>query len=185
MNAGTLLLNQALPLAVSVEELSDKAQYFGFDATKLIIQLAVFLILFGVLWKFAFKPIQQILDERQKRVEESMANAERIKKELDEAEKHRAERMKEANAEAMRLLEEARNSADALGSKKVQEAVAQAEAVLRKAEEAATREREQMMNELRAEMGRLVVDTTAKVVGKTLTDEDRKRLQAETLEQLS
>jgi F-type H+-transporting ATPase subunit b len=184
MNTGLTLINSMVPLAISMEDVTEKAEFFGVDGTKLAIQLVVFLILFAVLWKFAFKPIQQVLDERKKRIEDSIANAERIKKELEEAEQQRAERMKETNAEVSRILEEARTSADNLGSKKVQEAVAQAEAVLKKAEEAAEREREQMMGELKSEMGRLVVDTTAKVVGKILTDEDRQRLQSETLEQL-
>lgn len=167
-----------------VDDLGTTLSEFGVTWTKLGIQLLVFIILFAILWKYAFKPIQQVLDERKKRIEDSIANAERMKKELQEAEEQRNARMKETNAEISRILEEARASADALGSKKIQEAMAQAEAVLKKAETAAERERQQMMNELKSEMGRLVVDTTAKVVGKTLTDEDRRRLQEEALGQL-
>lgn len=170
--------------AVSSEDLANKAEAFGLDWTKLIAQTVIFVILFLLLKKFAFGPVLQILDERKKRIAESMENSEKIKAELEEAERTRAELIKKANGEASKLIEEAKTSADAIGSRKIQEATAQAESVIKKAREAAERDRDQMMNELRGEMGRLVVDTTSKVVGKVLTEEDRKRLQDEAVSQI-
>ncbi|MEO0453043.1 MAG: F0F1 ATP synthase subunit B [Verrucomicrobiota bacterium] len=164
-----------------MEVLNDLGVYWP----KLIAQVINFTIILLVLRFFVYKPILKKLEERRTKIADSVANAERIKKELEEAEIARAERIKQANAEAAKLLAEARESADNLGARKVQEAIAQAEGVLKKAEEAAIREREEMMKQLRAEMGRLVVDTTSKVVGKTLTDADRKRLQDEAVSQIS
>ncbi|MGF1678786.1 MAG: F0F1 ATP synthase subunit B [Candidatus Methylacidiphilales bacterium] len=180
-----MFINGCLLWAASLEDLTGKAQTFGLDGTKLIAQLIIFVILFLALKKFAFAPILAVLDDRKRRIEESLANAEKIKQELADAEIKRAELIKQANAEATRMIEEARASADAIGGRKIQEATAQAESVLTKAREAAERDRDQLMNQLRSEMGRLVVETTAKVVGKTLTPEDQKRLQDEAMGQLA
>ncbi|MEM6822440.1 MAG: ATP synthase F0 subunit B, partial [Verrucomicrobiota bacterium] len=102
-----------------------------------------------------------------------------------EAEKSRTEILKKANEDASRMIEEAKASAETAGAKKVQEAVSQAETIIKKAEDAAARDREQMMNELRSEMGRLVVETTEKVVGSVLTEKDQKRLQEEAAQTIS
>jgi F-type H+-transporting ATPase subunit b len=168
-----------------MDELADKAETFGLDWTKLIAQLIIFLILFFALKKFAFGPILLVLEDRKKRISESIENAEKMKQELAAAQEQRDELIKKANQDATKFIEEARNSADAIGAKKIQEATAQAESVLAKAQEASERDRDQMMNQLRSEMGRLVVDTTAKVIGKTLTPEDQKRLQDEAVANLS
>jgi len=181
----TSIVHQGMLWAVSMEELQDKAETFGISGPKLVAQVAIFIILFLLLQKFAFGPILKILEERKQRIEESMANAEKIKEELAQAEKTREELIKQANAEATRLIEEAKSSADSIGSKKIQEATVQAESVLAKAREAAEQDRAQMMNEIRDEMGRLVVETTAKVIGKALTPEDQRRLQDEAVSHLN
>ncbi len=168
-----------------MDELAGKAETFGLDWTKLIAQTIIFLILFFALKKFAFAPILTILEERKNRIAESIENAEKMKQELAAAEEQRNALLKKANQDATKFIEEARASADAIGAKKIQEATAQAESVLAKAKEASERDRDQMMNQLRSEMGRLVVDTTAKVIGKTLTPEDQKRLQEEAVANLS
>jgi len=56
---------------------------------------------------------------------------------------------------------------------------------LAKAREASAIEHERTMESLKRELGRLVVDTTAKVTGKVLTSEDQQRLQQEAAQQLS
>ena len=163
---------------------ADFANQFGLAWPQFISQLVIFLILFLVLRRYAFKPITAVLAERQRVIEESVTNAERVRQELEAAEKSRAEIMARAGAEGNRLIEEAKKSADSIGSKKIQEAVQQAEALIRKAEEAAAQDRERMMVELKQELGRLVVATTTKVVGRVLTPEDQERLQKETLQNL-
>jgi len=155
------------------------AGHFGLDLPNFISQLLIFSILLFVLDRFAFKPILAMLDERKRRIEESIANAERIRVELDAAEKTRLELITKANQDATRLIEEAKQSADVVGGKRIQEATAQAEALIRKAEEASALDRDRIMNELKQELGRLVVSTTSRVVGKVLTAEDQARLQKE------
>ncbi|MGZ4986175.1 MAG: F0F1 ATP synthase subunit B, partial [Chthoniobacterales bacterium] len=72
-----------------------------------------------------------------------------------------------------------RESAGHVAERKQQEAIAAAEQIMAKAHEATQLERERTMTELKRELGRLVVNTTAKVTGKVLTSEDQRRLQEE------
>jgi F-type H+-transporting ATPase subunit b len=72
-----------------------------------------------------------------------------------------------------------------LSERKQQEAIAAAEQIIAKAREASAIEHERTMESLKRELGRLVVDTTAKVVGKVLTPEDQRRLQEEAARQLA
>jgi F-type H+-transporting ATPase subunit b len=63
--------------------------------------------------------------------------------------------------------------------------MAAAEQILARAREATERDRAQMLTDLKKEVGRLVVQTTATVTGKILTAEDHRRLAEETARQLA
>ena len=84
-----------------------------------------------------------------------------------------------ANADAQKMIDEARASSAVISERKQQEAIAAAEQILAKAREASALERERTMSQLKRELGRLVVDTAAKVTGKILTPDDQRRLQEE------
>ena len=152
---------------------------------KFLAQLILFIIVYFVLKKFAFGPIIAMLEDRRKRIEEGQLNAQRIKQQLAEAEQRHAEILQKANVEAQKLIDQARESAAHVADKKMQEAVASAEQMIAKAREASALEYERSMEQLKRELGHLVVETTAKVTGKILTAEDQKRLQEEAARQLA
>ena len=81
---------------------------FGVTWPKFIAQVILFLIVYWVLNKYAFGPVLKMLDERRRRIEEGQHNAEKIKKQLAEAELRYQEVLRKANEEATKLLEEAR-----------------------------------------------------------------------------
>jgi len=158
---------------------------FGVEWPKFLAQLILFIIVYFVLKKFAFGPIIAMLEDRRKRIEEGQLNAQRIKQQLAEAEQRHAEILQKANVEAQKLIDQARESAAHVADKKMQEAVASAEQMIAKAREASALEYERSMEQLKRELGHLVVETTAKVTGKILTAEDQKRLQEEAARQLA
>src|SRR5437660_11377732 len=82
------------------------------------------------------------------------------------------------------MIDESGESSATLAERKQKEAVAAAEQIIAKAREASAIEHERTMEALKRELGRLVVDTTAKVTGKVLTSDDQKRLQEEAASQL-
>jgi len=158
---------------------------FGWDLKIFLSQVISFIIVALVLKRFAYKPILAVLEERRRRIEEGLLNAEKIKQQLAEAEQRHAEILAKANAQAQKMIDEARESAAHVAERKQQEAVANAEQIMAKAREASAIEHERTMTELKRELGRLVVDTTAKVTGKVLTSDDQRRLQEEASRQLA
>ena len=158
---------------------------FGIEWPKFLAQLILFIIVYFVLKKFAFGPIIAMLEERRKRIEEGQLNAQKIKQQLAEAEQRHAEILAKAHAEAQRMIDEARESAAHVADRKMQEAIVAAEQTIAKAQEASALEYERSMSALKRELGRLVIETTAKVTGKILTPEDQRRLQEEAARQLA
>ena len=167
------------------DTLRDTAETFGWNPWLFFSQVISFVIVALVLRRFAYKPILNVLEERRRRIEEGQLNAEKIKRQLDEAEKRYSEILAKANADAQKMIDEARESSAHLAERKQQEAIAAAEQIIAKAREASAIEHERTMDSLKQELGRLVVDTTAKVTGKVLTPEDQQRLQEEALNQLA
>jgi F-type H+-transporting ATPase subunit b len=167
------------------EMLHDTAETFGWNWKLFLAQVISFCIVALLLRKFAYKPILAVLEERRRKIEEGQLNAEKIRKELAEAEKRYQEIVDKANADAQRMIDEARESAAHLSERKQQEAITAADQIVTKAKEAAALEHERQMQTLKRELGRLVVDTTAKVTGKVLTSEDQKRLQEEAARQVA
>jgi F-type H+-transporting ATPase subunit b len=165
--------------------LRDTAETFGWNPWLFFSQVISFVIVALLLRRFAYKPILNVLEERRRRIEEGQLNAEKIKRQLDEAEKRYSEILAKANAEAQKMIDEARESSAHLAERKQKEAIAAAEQIIAKAREASAIEHERTMDSLKQELGRLVVDTTAKVTGKVLTPEDQQRLQEEALRQLA
>jgi F-type H+-transporting ATPase subunit b len=161
------------------------AQQFGVYWPNLIAQLILFAIVYFVLKRFAFKPIIAMLEERRRRIEEGQLNAEKIKKQLAEAQTKYEEILAKANADSQKLLEEVRASGDRLAEQKRQEAIAAAEQITLKAQEAIALERDKTMAEMKRELGRLVVDATSRVTGKVLSPDDHEKINEETARQIA
>jgi F-type H+-transporting ATPase subunit b len=159
-------------------------QTLGIQWTKLIPQLLNFGIVLFVLWKWAYKPVFNMLDARQKKIAESVANADKIKAELTKTEADRQKTLAEAGELANKIIADARAAAARLSEVESQKAIATAEQIIAKAREAAAQDHARMLAELKQEVGRLVVQTTATVTGKILTAEDQRRLAEETQKQL-
>jgi F-type H+-transporting ATPase subunit b len=151
----------------------------------LLMQTVSFSIVFFVLWKFAYGPIFTMLQARREKIAESLANAEKIKGDVARTEVERQKILADAGDQANKLIDDARQAAARVREQETQKAIAAAEQIVVKAREAAAQERAQMLAQLKREVGRLVVQTTATVTGKVLTSEDQQRLAQETQKQLS
>src|SRR5438105_6933693 len=149
-----------------LESARQTAETFGWNWKLFLSQVISFCIVAFLLRRFAYKPILAVLEERRRQIEEGQLNAEKIKKELAEAEKRYQEILAKANADAQKMIDEARQRSAHLAERKQREAVAAAEQIIAKAREASAMEHERQMESLKRELGRLVVDTTAKVAGK-------------------
>ncbi len=84
----------------------------GIQAGQLFTQLLAFLILVLLLWRFAYRPILNALDQRTERVSASMAQADRIERQLAETETRNQEILTEARREAQLIVAQAREVGD-------------------------------------------------------------------------
>lgn len=168
-----------------MDQIHDVARTFGVDWSHFIAQVISFTIVCVLLYKFAYKRVLTMLEERRQRIAEGLANAERSKAELAKAEAQRQEILAQANNQANKLIEEARTAAARVQEQETQKAIATAEQIVAKAREAAAQDHARMLADLKREIGRLVVQTTATVTGKILTSEDQRRLAEETAKQVA
>jgi F-type H+-transporting ATPase subunit b len=164
---------------------NDTATTFGLDWPHFIAQCISFIIVAGLLAKFAYQPVLAMLAERRQRIADGLANAEKSKQELARTTTMQQEVLEKANAQANKLIEEARAAAARVQEQETQKAIAQAEQIMSKAREAAVLERQKMLIDLKREVVSLVVQTTSLVAGKVLTAEDQQRLAEETRRQLA
>jgi F-type H+-transporting ATPase subunit b len=151
----------------------------------LLAQTISFSFVLFILWRFAYRPVFNMLEARRQKIAEAMANADKIKAELAKTQADRKAVMAQAGDQANVLIEEARTAAARVREVETQKAIAAAEQIVAKAREASAQDHARMLAELKREVGRLVVQTTATVTGKVLTADDQKRLAEETEKQLT
>jgi F-type H+-transporting ATPase subunit b len=165
-------------------QLGNIARTFGVDWSHLLAQVVSFCIMCTVLYRWAYAPVLKMLEERRKIIELGQKNAEQIKAELARTEAQRQEVIQKANVEANKIIQEAHVAAVRVEERETQKAIAEAEQITASSREAAAQDYERMLRELKSEVGRLVLRTTASVTGKVLTTEDQRRLVEATAKEL-
>jgi F-type H+-transporting ATPase subunit b len=164
---------------------TDIAHQFGVTWQLLISQVILFVVVALALKKFAYGPVLKVLEERRQKIAEGLNNAEKIKKDLANAQAKAQEILNQASSQGNKLVEEARQAAAKVLEQETQKAVAAAQDIVTKARQASEVEIARMKDELRREIGRLVVNTTAKVAGKVLSSDDQQRLIEEANRQVA
>ena len=164
--------------------LVDIPQAFGLNAWAFLCQVISFCIVAFLLYKFAYNPILTVLDERRKRIEEGLANATRVEAKLQEAQVAAQAVLAQANQDATRIIAEAQVAAKQVSERENQRAVQQASEIIQSARVAGEAEQKRLMAELKKELSRLIVETTARVTGKVLTAGDQKRITEEATKEL-
>ena len=170
-------------------QLADQAKQvgetFGFNGTALLSNAISFLLVAVILKVFAVGPIQKMLEERREKIAQGLAAADKAKAELANAQAKTQELLLQANVQANKIIEESRAASARITEVEMQKAVQAAKDIIEKARQSNEAELARMKTELRREVGRLVVATSAQVTGKILTLDDQKRLADDTNHQLA
>ena len=161
------------------------AKTFGANVPALIANAISFTLVALILKKWAVGPIQTMLEERRRLIAEGLANADKSKAELANAQAKSQELLNQAGLQANKIIEEARAASAKISEVERQKAVADAADILAKARQAGDAELVRLKGELRKEFGKLVVAASARVSGKILSFEDQQRLAEETNKQLA
>jgi F-type H+-transporting ATPase subunit b len=150
-------------------------QEFGLSWPFLLAQILNFSVVAFLLWRFAFKPVLAMLDERQQKIAAGLKYAEEMKAKLDAVQQESVASAKRAQLEATRIIDEARKSANEFLDKQTQEGAAKAGEILSKAQQAIELEKKKMLAEARTEIARLVVAITQRVLAREMSDAERSR----------
>jgi F-type H+-transporting ATPase subunit b len=138
--------------------------------------LVCFGITFFVLKRYAFGPVQKIIDERRQRIRQSLDEADKARDEARSLlEEHRA-LMREARGDAEGILAEARRVAESQKERLRDELESERQRRLEDTTKQIEAETRRALEQIRAEVADLALVATSKVTGKVLNDEDHRRL---------
>ena len=154
----------------------------GLDLATFVGQLVSFLILLGLLVYFGYKPVRRMLDERSKRIKESMEQAEATRKEYEQAKVAVEEQISQARQEGQAVITQAAQIGDRLKEEARAEARREAQAIVERTRLELERERDKLIDDLRREFVNTAILAAEKMIKETLDKEKHKKLIKEALE---
>jgi F-type H+-transporting ATPase subunit b len=140
----------------------------GINGSTLIAQLINVIILFGLLYLVAYKPIMRMLDERSNKIKESMENTEYIKQQAERAEEEAAKRIEAAAKEGQEAIARAMRTGEEVRQEAQQKAKVEAEALIARARSEIQRERDEAIEQLREGFADITIEAAGKVIDRTL-----------------
>lgn len=149
---------------------------FHIETNLLIAQLVNFTIVLIVLYTFAYKPILKILNDRTKKIEKGLKDAEDARKKMEELTQKEREVLVSAKKEAQNIMKNAEQSAKKEAQNIVLETKAQTERMIEEAKKNIEQEKGKMIAEVKSEIAGLVVAATEKVISEKLDKEKDKEL---------
>lgn len=155
----------------------------GINWSTLLAQVVNFLILFGLLYAFAYKPILRMFDERSRRIKESVEQAEQVKEEAARAEDENRKKLEAAAKEGQEAISRAMRAGEEARQRAQQDAKGEAAALVEKARGEIQRERDEVLGELRHEFADVAIVAAEKVIEKSLDKEAHRELIDKVLEE--
>ena len=151
------------------------------DFTLFVSTLVLFVIFAFVLGKFAWKPLLQMVAEREKTVREQVDGAEKASNEAQALLNKRQEMLKDATREREEIIARAIEEAEHVRSELMGKARADAEQIVQKALAQIEREKAKAILELRSQVADLAMTAAEKIVRSSLTPEAQRKLVDETI----
>ena len=143
---------------------------------QILISLANLVILFLILKKFLYKPLQKMLDERRAQIDNDYADAESAKQSAEAKDAELTERLSHAKSEAEGIVKEAADIAKARGDKIVEDARATADGIIRQAEEDAELERKRVGETIKEQIVDVSTALAEKMLEREVNADDHKAL---------
>lgn len=150
-----------------------------------LITLVNVAVLFVILRALLFKPVTKFMAERSRKIEESLAGAERETAQARQLLEQYQEQLKKADEEAEAILKSAREAAAQETERIIAEGKAQADRLVVAAREQIGSERQAAQALFRAEAAALVVAAAGRLLTRDLDQEDNRRLAAGLLREIS
>ena len=150
----------------------------------MIWTIIFFLITFFVLKRYAFGPVQKMIDERRERIRQSLEEADSARAQAQELLEEHRKLVADARGDADRILAEARRVSEAQRERAKEETEADRQRRLEETKRLIEAETQRALEQIRAEVADLTLIATERITGKVLDDEDHRRLIDEAVEGL-
>ena len=128
----------------------------------------IFLLTLLILSKYAWKPILNMLNERERNIADSIETAERIKAEMSQMKSEHEQVLLEAKAERSRILKEAKEAKDQIISEAKEQAKAEARKVIEEAQVAIHNQKMAALTDVKNQVGQLAIEVAEKILRKEL-----------------
>jgi len=155
----------------------------GISLPTLLAQVVNFIILFGLLYLVAYRPMMRMLDQRSGKIKESMEQTEYINEQASRAEEEAEKRIEAASKEGQEVIAQAVRSGEGLRQQAQEEAKQEAESLITKARTEIQRERDDAIDELRREFADLTILAAGKVIDRSLDKKAHRQLIDKVLEE--
>jgi len=150
----------------------------------MIWTIVCFLIVLFVLKRYAFAPIQQMIDQRRENIQQAIDEADRARAEAQNLLEEHRKLVSQAKSEGEEILAEARRIADAQRERVREETEEDRQRRLDETRRQIEQATHQALGEIREEVGRLSLLAAEKITRKSLTDADQQRLIDEALAEI-
>lgn len=148
----------------------------GIEPVQLLTQALNFTIMMVILTKFLYGPVTRALEARKKKIEQSLADSEKIKLELEKTEKKKADVLAQARSEARQIVEAGKKEGKRVSEEIVEKAHAEARDILEKGKRDVQSERAEMEMKLRDETITLAQQFAAKVLEDALSAKEQRAI---------
>ena len=155
------------------------------DPGLFIWTILTFLVLLGLLAKFAWRPLLQALDSRQAAISKSLDDAQQARVELERLQRESTQIIREARVEAEAIVSRSRSDAERLKEEMKQSARSEAATIVQSAERQIELETQRALQQIRHEAVDLSVMIASKLIQRNLSKEDNEKLIEEALKQVS
>ncbi|MDD5651902.1 MAG: F0F1 ATP synthase subunit B [Candidatus Moranbacteria bacterium] len=154
----------------------------GINGKILLAQVVNFFILFWILKKFAYKPVLNLLEERSKKIEKGLKDAEAARKKLEETEIESKKILSDARKHSREIIKEAEIRAETSKREIAEETKHKVDKMISDAKKKIEEEKDKMVVEVKNEVADLVSLATEKVLEKKADSEDDKKIIKKVIE---
>jgi len=155
----------------------------GINIPTFIAQIINFAILFVLLYLVAYKPVMRMLDERSKKIKESMEQTEQIKEQAANAEVEVKKQIASGIKQGQEIIAQANRTGDEFRQKAQQEAKKEADTIISRARSEIQRERDDAVDELRKEFADLTIQAAEKIIDRSLDKKSHRQIIDKVLEE--
>ena len=147
--------------------------------------ILTFLVLLGVLAKFAWNPLLKMLQDREELIRSSLEDAEKAKTELERLNTEGQDIINKARSEAQTILSEGKAASSKMKEETLSSAKEQAKVILTEAEKQIQIEKDKAIAEIKSEVVDLSLSVATKLIKKNISREDNQALIDDSLENVT